>query len=340
MSPKKQGKRAELTEVRQVAKCLRQRLSWCNRTGQTYDPNQEQYSIYPRAIADDDGCIRKGVKAVWKDKNSKRYSDTHMGVILNTLPLGWVPDMVVMDGMFLINCKPLRNTTTISDYAMLLFNRFFAPYFQTNSTKEIHLVFDAPNQQPFNPKAFEQRRRDQGRNTNSNHEHIHFTPSTKTPSNWREHIDCRQCKKSLIEAITLPYLQSIRFRLKADQVLVVSGCYSANHPPCFISGDGSLPSTANHLKTTSEEADLRIWRHVYQSNMLNILVYSPDTDVYNIGLTTVFRDLTKRVIVQINTPQSQTRLYVHVNNLISALVNDPDLAPTHKLHLPQIFQML
>ncbi len=33
-------------ELKQVNKCLRQRLAWCNRTGQTYDTTKEQYSIY------------------------------------------------------------------------------------------------------------------------------------------------------------------------------------------------------------------------------------------------------------------------------------------------------
>ncbi len=59
--------------MKQVTKCLRQRLSWCNRTGQTYDPNQEQYSVLPRAIANEKGCPRKGVKSIWKDKIEKKY---------------------------------------------------------------------------------------------------------------------------------------------------------------------------------------------------------------------------------------------------------------------------
>ncbi len=45
----------------------------------------------------------------------------------------------------------------------------------------MHLVFDAPKQQPFNPKMFEQKRRDQGHALNSAHEHITFTPTTPPP---------------------------------------------------------------------------------------------------------------------------------------------------------------
>ena len=34
-------------ESRQVAKCLRRRLAWCNRTKLPYDTSHEQYSLFP-----------------------------------------------------------------------------------------------------------------------------------------------------------------------------------------------------------------------------------------------------------------------------------------------------
>ena len=55
-------------EIKQVTKCLRQRLAWCNWTGQTYDPSAEQYSAYPRAICTEKGAPHKGSKAAWTDK--------------------------------------------------------------------------------------------------------------------------------------------------------------------------------------------------------------------------------------------------------------------------------
>ena len=57
--------------LKQVTKCLSQRLAWCNRTGQTYDPSTEQYSTLPRAICDENGTPRKGSKAAWTDKLEK-----------------------------------------------------------------------------------------------------------------------------------------------------------------------------------------------------------------------------------------------------------------------------
>lgn len=108
-------------EFKQVTKCLRRRLAWCNRTGQSYNPAYEQYSVFPRAISDENGYPHKGTKSSWTDKLSNRYNSPDLPVITNTLPQGWNPQAVIVDGMFLINCKPLRHTSTVADYANLLF---------------------------------------------------------------------------------------------------------------------------------------------------------------------------------------------------------------------------
>ncbi len=141
--PKKSGIRKVKQrgkELRQVTKCLRQRLAWCNRTGERYDPEVEQYSVYPRAIADERGNPNTGSKSVWKDKLRKRYVNQ---VIMDALPQGWSPDIIIVDAMFIINCKPLRNNRSIADYTMFLFNRFLLPHYDGH-VNEIHLLFDNP----------------------------------------------------------------------------------------------------------------------------------------------------------------------------------------------------
>ena len=121
-----------------MTKCLRQRLAWCNRTGQSYDSTTEQYSIHPRAICDETGGPQKGVKSKWAEKLRTRYQSADPPVILDCLPSGWVPEAVVIDGMFLIQCAPLRHTSTISRYAELLFNRFILHHFSAGAV-EVHL---------------------------------------------------------------------------------------------------------------------------------------------------------------------------------------------------------
>ena len=49
--------------------------------------------------------------------------------------------------------------------------------------------------------------RSKTKTSNSNHEHIAFTPDTDISQRWREYIECRACKRSIIEAIGLSFLQ-------------------------------------------------------------------------------------------------------------------------------------
>ena len=318
----------------QITKCLRQRLAWCNRTGQTYDPSVEQYSTYPRAIADVNGRPHKGSKSTWTDKIGKRYQS----VVLNTLPQGWIPDVAIIDGMFLINCTPLRSISNISEYAMLLFKRFIAPHFNAGAI-EVHLVFDTESRRQFNPKCFEHERRDAG-NSSDNHEHITFTPTTKVPQIWRTFIECRQCKRSIIQALGLAYLQLARFKLQHHHKLIVAGCFdqSTHSSPMVIHGNGHLSEPIRKYETNAEEADMIIWRHAIQCEGQRILVYSPDTDVYVIGLALM--DLSREYIVQNNVPHAQDLKYVDLNALVKALKDDPDLASLpHDLVSP-CFQVL
>lgn len=348
-TPKKVSKRLlsqKDKELKQVNKCLRQRLAWCNRTGQSYDTSNEQYSQYPRAICDENGLPQKGTKSVWKDKLKKRYPGPNMQVVFDMLPSQWIPDAVILDGMFLINCKPLRTTATIKDYGLFMFDTFLRPHYQAN-VKEVHLLFDTPGLSSglgFNPKVFEQTRRDQSKALQC-HKHQSFTPMTPLPpllknlTAWRNYIDCRQCKRSLIEAIGLSYLQSIRHKLQPDQTFYLSGCFPQDST-FRMSGSGSLPEPDVRYKSNAEEVDMRCWRHTAVTSAQRILIYSPDTDIYNIGLSILAEIPSKDVIVQLNVPKSQVQLYLHLNILVQALECDPDLASLPKPELPKIFQML
>ncbi len=328
-------------ELKQITKCLRHRLTWCNRTGQTYNSTLEQYSLYPRAIADEDGYPIKGVKSVWKDKLGKRYPGPDIQVVMGSLPDQWRVDTVILDAMFFLNYKPLRNIVNIRDYSMFLFNRFILPHYQCNRACEVHVLFDTQaNDQQFNPKAFEHNRRDKGKELQL-HTHISFTPATAIPNNWKSFIDCRKCKACIIEALGLSFMQTLRQKLLQGQTLYLSGCFAQTNTTqvCKFSGD-CLPMTLASYSSNSREADMRIWRHVYQTEGTHIMIYSPDTDVYNIGLSLSTCLASKEIIVQLNLPHSPTCSYLHLNNLVCALERDPDLASLPRPTVNKIFQML
>ena len=340
---KKVNKRAmnqKEKELKQITKCLRQKLTWCNRTGQSYNSTIEQYSLYPRAISDEEGCPLKGAKSVWKDKLGRRYQGPDVQVVMGSLSKQWKADTVILDGMFFLNCKPLRNVTSIKDYSNVLFNRFVLPHYQSHVI-EVHLLFDSPeNNEKFNPKVFEQKRRDKGKEASS-HTHIVFTPSTSTPSPWKSYIDCRECKASIVQALGLSFIQIIRMKLVHGQTLYLSGCFPQNGTTYTYKFSGnSLPVSMTRYSSNSRESDMRIWRHAFQTEGSKVLIYSHDTDVYNIGLSLLSSIPNKHVIVQLNVPHSPICSYLHLSNLINAIELDPDLASLPRNSLSKIFQIL
>lgn len=321
-------------EEKTQMKCLRKRLAWCSKTGQSFNSSSEQYTVLPRAMCDASGNPHKGAKSNWTDKIHKRYN-----VTVGMLPQDWKPDAVILDGMFLVNLTPLRQTETIHDYTYLIFRRFIRPYFNQGAI-EVHVIFDVPPEPgKFNPKAGEQNRRDENRTPlDSSHTHISFQPNSPLPRPWKNYIQCRQCKRSIVEAIGLTLLRTGSNQLRIGQQIVLAGCFSGEGQKVamIISGDKRYPQPSELFTSAAVEADERIWRHTCMTVQENVLIYSPDTDVYNIGLGL---QLNKRIIVQINVPYKDPR-YIDVNHLQQQLSGDTDLSSLPQDKLVKIFQML
>ena len=139
-----------------------------------------------------------------------------------------MPQVVIIDAMFLINIRPLRGTKTIKDYTSLLFNQAVVQYYQAG-TSEVHLVFDKPGRRQFNPKQFNTEDTARTIQLANIHNYLTFTPDTTIPPRWQEFIDCRECKRSIVEAMGLFLLQHGRFLLRVTQKLVISGCFSGTN---------------------------------------------------------------------------------------------------------------
>jgi len=122
-------------EAKQVIKCLRHWLQWCNNNKISFDSEEEQYSILPWALADEDGCPHKSNKSHWTNKLQQRYQSLEQSVIVSLLSL--VPQATITDTMFIINTRPLRRTTIFSKYGKLLFNQYILEHFKMG-THEIH----------------------------------------------------------------------------------------------------------------------------------------------------------------------------------------------------------
>ncbi len=93
------------------------------------------------------------------------------------------------------------------------------------------------------------------------------------------------------------------------------------------------------LHTNAEEADLRVWLHCKKSTGRRKLAFSPDTDVYHIGLSEVPHMSDSEVIVQLNNSHESAR-HLSINDPLTALQNDPDLSRLPLSTRPQALQSL
>ena len=76
-----------------------------------------------------------------------------------------------------------------------------------------------------------------------------------------------------------------------------------------------------------------------QELFTKIIVMSPDTDVYLIGLP-LFCASERDIIVQVSPIASSQLKLLHLKALVHALQNDPDLAHIDQKILPKVFQAL
>ena len=147
----------------------------------------------------------------------------------------------------------------------------------------------------------------------------------------------------IVQASGLSFLQKGHLFLEPNQTLIIAGCFTGDGEenawmilPNHVS---SIPRPLYEYQSNASEADTRIWRHATQAQASNILIYSPDTVVYNIGLGLV-NHTSKQYIVQLNVPYAEEIKYLHIKNLYQALEKDPDLAALPKENLGVILQTL
>ena len=227
----------------------------------------------------------------------------------------------------MINTSPVAGQTTFGDYGHFLMRRHVAPYLLKGS-RELHLLFDNPGQLQKNPKTFEQKRRDALATTAICHKCEYITESTRLPAKWRENVlNCRKCKRALTCFLSSFMLKHISTYLSPCQTFFVAGSFAevdlAN--TCWFVTGSNTPQPDPLYSSNAEETDTVIWLHADRTKCKKILVLSPDTDVYMIGLPLQCTQ-DKEVIVQISDLKSRDLKLLHLNCLVAALVNDPDMA--------------
>ena len=202
-----------------LATCLKKRLLHCSVTNRK--PTLEQFLELPQALADNEGKPHKGTKSSTTKFFSARYGER---VILQSFPSGWVPDSVILEGMFMINTTPLRIHCCMLEYAKLMLHRYVNRYLSVG-VEEVHIVFDDPGRYNIHPKDIERERRDCTKKTVCD-EHHTFTDSMKIPSKWSELLGCRVCKRNLVCYLGDCMLRLASELLQGSQKMVIAGAFS------------------------------------------------------------------------------------------------------------------
>ena len=109
---------------------------------------------------------------------------------------------------------------------------------------------------------------------------------------------------------------------------------------CTLVRHGQSKQSHPDLSSNADEADLRVWLHCKNSCGIHKLLYSPDTDVYHIGLTVLSEIPEHEVIVQLSKQTDDRACYLNMKALIAALGMDPDLSQIPPLTRPQLLQSL
>lgn len=238
--------------------CWKKRVAYASKMGLPMSNTYEQCIELPRAIATAKGNLIKGTKANATKVYAKRYKQALEQIIRTSYPPGWVPDVVIVEGMFLINISPWGGHSTMSDYAAFWKNQHIDKHFKCGA-KEVHVIFDNPGSLPCTPKQFEHIHRDK-QSSNTGHT---CTASTRIPKRWREDVlQCRKCKRNLVVFLTEYFLTSM-LSLSPTQTFVTAGGFEGDdkHRAYCVQADG-VPQVCPRLACNAEETDTRLWLHV------------------------------------------------------------------------------
>ena len=129
--------------------------------------------------------------------------------------------------------------------------------------------------------------------------------------------------------------------LRENQTLITAGAFVGQQRSlCWsVQKDGSVQPLP-YLRSNAEETDLRIWLHCTRSSGSRKMLYSPDTDVYHIGLPIISHQLPQPdVYIQLHGRRKDSHRYLQVSAFLQAIDSDPDLAQVPSNKCANVVQM-
>ena len=135
-------------------------------------------------------------------------------------------------------------------------------------------------------------------------------------------------------------LKHMHSYLSSHQKFYVAGAF-ADHlaNTCWFVEGNSSPQPDPVYSCNAEETDTMIWLHAKKTHCNKILVLSPDTEVYMIGLPLQCTQ-DKDIIVQISDMNSRELKLLYMKRLRAVLSNSPDLANVAEATHSKVLQTL
>lgn len=130
--------------------------------------------------------------------------------------------------------------------------------------------------------------------------------------------------------------------LKDDQKLVTAGGFDGDMKDKAMVATKEVITVDESLSSNHEESDSRVWLHCLRTPYSWVLVYSPVTDTYHVGLRVLIGQgglVRKDAVVQLSMVPDDHE-YLSIPYLASCLRTDPDLGLLVKDDLPTVFQAL
>ena len=327
-----------------VNRCLRKMIVQSKNSQQPIQ-TLGRFIQLPLAIATPKGKMVHAEKSSATGVFRKRYKDTFSP----TLPAGWKADCVILEGMFLINSGPSNVHKTFRDYTLHLVHRGIVPRL-CKGAREVHVVFDHPGRNQNSAKELERQRRDDAA-LEAPSMAVDFPdiilPETSIPegssSKWNTTILAnRPVKRKIVNFLSRDLLIVGQQYLKMGQTLITAGGYDGELQDQARGSTSTEICSYPQFSSNHEESDSRVWYHCLQSKFDRILIYSPDTDTYHVGLGILVGDggvVKKDVIVQLSDKVDKHE-YLQMQPFIGSLFNDPDLASLSTEIRPSVIQAI
>ena len=180
---------------------------------------------------------------------------------------------------------------------------------------------DNPAGLPEPPKEIEQGRHDTMIDADKHQCLQSIDSNTSVPAYWRLFLHCRTCKAKLTFYLAGEFLQL------APEYMRNSGQeFFTNQKGVVysVSQDNEVLQRPSYF-TNMDEADMRIWLHCVHTSGQRVLIFSPDTDVYHIGLVVAQHIPNKAIIIQLSKSLVDSASFLHLHALLQVLQGDPNL---------------